>query len=302
MKALRLALCLLAAAVGPVAAQVTVEVIQEQDQFLPGEAMPTAVRITNRSARDLRLGAEKDWLVFSVQTRGVEVVPKLGEVPVAGEFILGSSKVATKYVDLAPYFFINRTGRYIVTATVRIREWDREVTSPPKEFNVSEGAKLWEQEVGVPAAPDSAPAVPEVRKFILQQASSLKTQPRLYVRLTDATGARTFRVIPVGPTVSFGRPEPQVDKFSNLHLLHQEGARSFSYVVINPQGEIIARRTYDYGDKRPRLQPDMDGKIIVQGGVRRPTPKDVPPPQPAPAAEEEPKPLRSPGELVPPNL
>ena len=300
MRALGLSLCLLAAALSPVSAQVTVEVTQDQDQFLPGEALPTAVRITNRSAQSLRLGVEKDWLVFSVQGRGVEVVPKIGEVPVIGEFVLESSKVATKRVDLAPYFFINRSGRYSITATVRIKEWDREINSPPKEFNVIEGAKLWEQEVGVPVPQGITNAVPEVRKFILQQANYLKTQLRLYVRLTDATGARTFRVVPIGPTVSFGRPEAQVDKFSNLHLLHQEGARSFSYVVISPQAEIIARRTYDYGDKRPRLQPDMSGQIAVLGGVRRPTPRDVPPSQPATPVEDAPRPLRSPGEMVPP--
>ena len=72
--------------------------------------------------------------------------------------------------------------------------------------------------------------------------------------------------------VSFGRPEPQVDKFSNLHLLYQEGPHSFNYTVINPDGEIIARRTYDYVDKRPRLQPDAEGKILVRAAcaARRP--------------------------------
>ena len=120
----------------------------------------------------------------------------------------------------------------------------------------------------MPTTPTNA--TPEVRKFILQQANYLKSQLRLYVRLTDASGAKTFRVFPIGPMVSFGRPEPQVDKFSNLHLLYQEGPHSFNYTVVNPDGEIIARRTYDYVDKRPRLQPDAEGKILVTGGVRRP--------------------------------
>ena len=56
MKALGLWLVLLAAALSPVSAQVTVELTQEQDQFLPAEAMPVAVRITNRSGQNLRLG------------------------------------------------------------------------------------------------------------------------------------------------------------------------------------------------------------------------------------------------------
>ena len=128
---------------------------------------------------------------------------------------------------------------------------------------------MWEQEIGVPTASNATNATPEVRKFVLQQANYLKAQLRLFVRLTDASGTRTLRVFPVGPMVSFGRPEPQVDQYSNLHLFWQDGAHSFSYAVVNPDGEIIARRTYDYVDKRPRLQPGADGKILVVGGVRR---------------------------------
>ena len=276
MKALGLWLACLAAALSPVSAQVTVELTLEQDQFLPAESLPLAVRITNRSGQNLRLGRGEDWLTFSVEAREGEVVPKLGEVPVAGEFELESSRVATLRVDLAPYFALSQPGRYSVTATMQIKDWNEDFRSQPKGFDIIEGARLWEQAIGVARFGSATNALPEIRKFILQQANYLKSQLRLYVRLTDASGARTFRVLPIGPMVSFGRPEPQVDKFSNLHLLYQEGPHSFNYTVINPEGEIIARRTYDYADKRPRLQPDAEGKVLVAGGVRRPTPHDVP--------------------------
>jgi hypothetical protein len=300
MKALGLCLGLWGAALLSVSAQVTVEVTQDQDQFLPSEAVPTAVRITNRSGQSLRLGREQDWLTFSVQSHGDEVVPKMGEVPVVDEFVLDSSKVATKRVDLAPYFSLNHSGHYSVTATVRIKDWNQEITSPPRNFDVIEGARLWEQEIGVPNSTEPTNATPEVRKFILQQANYLKAQLRLYLRLTDASGSKTFRVFSIGPMVSFSHPEPQVDKFSNLHLLYQDGAHTFRYTVVNPDGEILARRIYDYVDKRPRLQPDEDGKIFVTGGVRRITPSDIPPSMPATPAQDGPKPMPSPGELMPP--
>jgi hypothetical protein len=299
MKALGLWLGLWGVALLPVSAQVTVEITQDQDQFLPAESVPTAVRITNRSGQSLHLGREQDWLTFSVQAHGDEVVAKNAEVPVMGEFVVESSRVATKRVDLAPYFSLSHSGHYSVTATVRIKDWNQEIISPPRSFDVIEGAKLWEQEIGVPDAA-ATNSTPEVRKFILQQANYLKSQLRLFVRLTDASGDRTFRVFPIGPMVSFGRPEAQVDKYSNLHVLCQDGLHSFRYVVISPEGEIIVRRIYDYLDKRPRLQPDAEGKVLLIGGVRRITPDDVPPSKPATPAEEAPKPLPSPGELLPP--
>jgi hypothetical protein len=261
--------------------------------------MATAVRITNRSGRDVRLGQGEDWLTFSVQSHEESVVARNGQVPVEGEFILESSKVVTKRVDLEPYFAINRTGRYSVTATVRIKDWNQEITSPPRNFDIIDGARLWEQEFGVPNADGPTNSTPEVRKYILQQANYLKSQLRLYLRLTDASGARTFRVFAVGPMVSFSHPEPQVDMYSNLHLLYQDGAHSFNYTVVNPNGEVIARRTYDFSDSRPRLQPDQGGKVLVTGGVRRISPTDVPPSKPAAAEEEAPKPLPGPGEMMP---
>src|ERR1035441_10179230 len=56
MKALGLWLGLWGVALLPVSAQVTVEITQDQDQFLPAESVPTAVRITNRSGQSLHLG------------------------------------------------------------------------------------------------------------------------------------------------------------------------------------------------------------------------------------------------------
>src|SRR6266404_7912813 len=108
MKYFGFAPALLAASLVPVWAQVTVEVTQQQEQFLPGESLPTAVRITNRSGQTLRLGGEEDWLTFSIESREGTVVSKTGDAPVVGEFTLESSKVATKRVDLTPYFSLTQ--------------------------------------------------------------------------------------------------------------------------------------------------------------------------------------------------
>ncbi len=271
---------LILATLSPLSAQVTVEVKLEQDQFLPGEALRAAVRVTNRSGQTLRLGAESDWLTFSIESRDGFVVGKEADVPVTGEFVLESSKTATKRVDLAPYYSLERQGRYAVGATVRIKQWDHQISSAPTSFTIIEGAKLWEQEFGVPrigGGTNEAP--PEVRRYILQQANYLKGRIRLYLRLTDETGSKAIRVFPIGSLVSFSRPEPQLDKFSNLHLLYANGPQSYSYNVFNPDGDVLIRHTYEYLNTRPRLQPHDDGNISVKGGVRRVTADDLPAPK-----------------------
>jgi hypothetical protein len=113
-----------------------------------------------------------------------------------------------------------------------------------------------------------------LRRYVLQQANYLRKQLMLYLQITDRTG-KVYRVFPLGPMLSFGQPEAQVDKGSNLHVLYQNGPHSFSYTVVNPDGTVIVRQTYDY-TTRPRLTMDDEGQLKVAGGARRVTVTDVP--------------------------
>jgi hypothetical protein len=262
---------LLSASIVRLPAQMTVEVLTDQDQFLPGESIRVIARVTNRSGQTLKLGRDNNWLKFSIEAKDGYVVFKNGDVPVAGEFTLESAEFANVKVDLAPYFQISKAGRYAITATVYIPEWGQAVSSAPKGFDVIKGARVWEQDFGVP----KTNGVPEMRRYALQQANYLRSHLTLYAQVTDTTG-KVNKVVPIGPMVSFGQPEPKVDKESNLHILYQNGPRSFSYTVINPDGEIITRQTYDY-TTRPQLLPDSNGNLTVVGGTRRITRDDIPP-------------------------
>lgn len=258
------------------AQSVSVEVLFDQEHYLPHEPLVAKVRVTNYSGQELRFGSDDHWLTFSVEGRGNTVVSKTAPVPVKGEFSIESSQVATKSVDLAPCFDLAKPGRYFVTATVKIPGWEKSVRSARKYVDIVSGSTLWEQEFGVPGTADDKGGLPELRRYALVQANHLK-QLRLYFRLSDATGSRVLRVFPVGPMVSFSIPEAQVDRFSNLHILHQVGARSFNYAVVNPDGLLIARETHDYSTSRPALRTDRDGRIRINGGVRRYAATDLPP-------------------------
>ena len=284
MKKLALWLILHLLALAPALAQVSVEVVQEQAHFLPGEDILIGVRIINSSGQTLRFGDDADWLTFTVESSEGAVVSQIGDVPVVGGFSLESSKMGTKRVNLAPYYSFPSAGRYLVRAIVKIKSWDREVGSQPKSFTIIQGAKLWQQDFGLPTS--STNGQPEIRKYMLQQATYLRGPLRLYLRVTDPDGGKTFKVQPIGSMVSFGRPQPQIDQQSNLHLLYQNGPQTFSYTVHNPDGELLKRETYEIGDNKPRLRADDQGRIIVAGGARRDSQTDFPPPQP----EEEEKP------------
>lgn len=257
-------------------AQVSVEIVMEQEHFLVGESIPVAVRITNRSGQTLHMGEDPNWLTFALETRESAAVIKNGEVPVEGAFELASGKMATRRVDLAPYFDLSQRGRYHLTASVHIKEWDSTLAAKPKSFDIVKGAKLWSQEFGMLLPAGVTNRVPEVRRYSLEQANYLRSQVRLYLRVTDAEGARVIKVVPVGPMVSVSSPDQQIDRLNNLHLLYQTGARAYLYMVFTPEGEILTRQTHEITTSRPRLIADERGNLSVQGGARRTSDDDLP--------------------------
>ncbi len=272
-------------------AQVSVEILLAEPEFLRDESLIVRVRIANRSGQPLQLGQTADWLSFAVQSHDGHSVEKAGEVPVIDPFTVESSQTATKTVNLMPHFQFPEPGRYSVTATVKVPQWSDEFLSPPKTFHIIRGARIWEQEFGVP----KKEGAPEVRKYSLVRAQGLQ-QVRLYARVTDLDENRVFRVVPLGQVVSFGKPETQVDKQSRLHVLFQNGPRSFLYGAFTPDGEWAVRQCHDYSETRPTLRVNDTGQVLVNGGYRRYTAADIPPSATAGAAEPAKPPVAQPAD------
>ncbi len=255
-------------------AQVAVELKLDQDQFLPGEAVPVSVHVTNHSGQTLHLG-DDGWLTFFIQADGGSVVLKKMDPPVKGAFDLENGNVAIKHLDLAPYFLLGHEGTYKITATVHIKDWDTDITSQPQSFDIIEGAELWSQAFGVPNS--SAPnQPPRVRKYTLVQANYLRDQLRLYIQVMDESDGSIVKVHALGPLISFSQPEAQLDHASNLHILWQTGATAFTYSVVSPDGAITQQEIYDYVGTHPRLSEDDKGNIFVLGGIRRAQPGEIP--------------------------
>jgi len=281
---------------GHVFAQVTVDVVVERDQFLAGEPVTIGVRVTNFSGQTLRLGVQPDWLRLTVEGEQGYVVEKYSEPPVVEAFEVPTSSRGTRWIDIEPYYNVGKAGSYLVTATVRIPELGSELNSKPKRVMITSGAKIWEQEFGLPAKKDGSGGDLEVRRYALVQSLNQK-QTRLYIRVSNRGDTRVYRVFPVGPILAFSHPEAQVDRSAFLHVLFQTGARTFTYVQVDPDGKLVAQQTHQYTNTRPRLRAGEDGSIYVSGGFRTKSSTHFPPPvtneasppaQPAPEGQTAP--------------
>jgi hypothetical protein len=270
-KVLFMALWIVAAL--PALAQVTAEIVFDQEHFLRSESLPLRVRISNFSGQPIEFGGSPDWITFSIEYRERAALPKRGDIPVPKPFTLASSKSVSLRIDLMPYFDLSQPGQYFVRAHLRVPALGKEVITEPKAFDIISGTTIWRREVG---APGTKP--PVVRQYALQQATFAK-QLRLYARVTGESDADVVRVLPLGTLLSFSQPEALVDNSSQLHVLFQNGPRSFLYSIVTPDGEQIVRQTWEYTDTRPRLQSADDGRVLVHGGARRILLSDLPPPR-----------------------
>jgi hypothetical protein len=272
---------LLVMATSAVAQRVAIELVTEQDSFLPNEPLYVGVRITNRSGQPVILGQEEDWVKFSVFGQKRMPVAKAGDPAGGGIFVVPSASQSIKWFDLAPFFEMNQIGPYTLSASVKVKQWNEVIiANPPKTVNVVKGVTIAEQEFGVPT-PLGSTQPPELRKYILQQVRH-PTQLRFYVRVTDDTGFKIFGVTPIGALVSFSKPEFQIDQAGRLHVLHQNGGKTFNYCVVNHDGGLAVRQTYEYTTRRPALLVDEIGRLGVAGGRRKPAASDIPAALPSP--------------------
>jgi hypothetical protein len=287
MRQLAILLVLLSAAVHAAQGQpngVSAKLQLGQDQYLPDEDVPLKVLIANRSGQPVVLGTDNQWITFNVLGENGYVVPKQGEMPVQSPFTLLSGQEVTREFNPTPYFGFRQPGRYHLGVTIKIAQWKQEIACKPVAFTVSEGMPLpylGDLTIGVPPPPGVTNVPPEVRRYSLLKASDLD-ESRLYFRLTDKNG-RTLRVFPLARMLSFSDPEAQIDRANKLHVLLQTGARTFTYAVLDPNGNLLARQFHEYTRTRPSLCANNDGQVFVAGGRRLLTWEDIPAPAAVPA-------------------
>ena len=260
-------------------AQISVEVGFDKEQYLPFEPIILQVKITNFSGRTLHLGEDPDWLDILVERTDGKVVRQIGQPPVVYPFQVPNAARAIRRLNITPYFAVKDPAEYKVTVTVRIPELGVELESKPGKFIVVPGSPIWKQTFGYqPRDKNGRPiGLPETRCYALLEAPSGR-RILLYVRVSNEDASFVYRIFPVGVFLNFSHPETQIDRNSNLHLLWQTGARDFTYIVVDPNGRLLRRKTYRYTYSRPRLWPGPNGKVLVVGGAPITTPYDIPPP------------------------
>jgi hypothetical protein len=270
--------------------QLAVNLKVDQDTFLLYESIPVRVSLRNLTGRTLQLTPDpaQPWLELIIVDDTGKIVPALGGMKLDEAVLIPSAQTLTRTIDPLPLFDLRRRGNYKIQARVTIA--GNQVISNPIAITILEGRELWIQTVGLPVNEKNED---QYRTYSLL-AQRTMAQDKLYVCVKDEPHQLVYGMIALGQLLPLSEPEARVDKEGHLHVLFHGAPRSFGYVEVTPQGQLVNRMAFSDRLSKPRLVI-AGGRVKVDGGEQTfPKPERVlteeelnpPPPPPPPAPKK----------------
>lgn len=277
-------ICLLLNLTGAMAAPLSVQLRCDKDTYLVYEAIPVVVSLHNYSGRTIQIDEtdQRSSLEFVVTSESGQMIPAFGRPRFGQPVIIPSGQTVSQTINLLPLFELRQRGTYRVRAVVRSETGI--VESSPVRFTLINGRELWSQVVGLPVS-DNEPE--QYRTYVLVAGRGQRGDT-LYVSVRDDPHSTVYSLVPLGDFLSTLQPQARVDHSGNLHVLFQNGPRSFGYVQIDPFARPVTQAAYSDFSSTPTLTVG-DGEVSVTGGEqtypkveRIMTDRELNPPPPSP--------------------
>lgn len=246
-------------------AQVIVDLSIKRTIFVAYEPLLATVRITNLTGSRLLLADAqgKKWFGFQIESLdGRPIPPSDPDYEIAPIQVEPGDSI-TRTVNLTQLYPLGDLGSYRIRASVYAAELSSYFTSPPLTVEITEGRLIWQQTVGVPGGAGIAGA----SRTISLLTHRLEDKTDLYLRIEDKQAGIIYCTHRLGDSISFGKPEIQLDAENGIHVLQNNIPREFIYSKVGLDGKILERLTYNAPKERPQLVRANDGSVSVQGGI-----------------------------------
>ena len=239
-------------------AQLTVQIRIPQTTLLVYESIPVIVSIQNFSGHQIQLADTGDsrWLKFTVTDRSGSAIPATGALAASELVTIEPGKAVTQTIDLLPLFAIRSRGLYRVQASVHCPAGS--AVSTIVDLTLMEGREIWRQTVGLPGSQN------EYRNYALVTRREGNME-LLFASVREDSAQAVYSLVSLGELLPTGAPQARLDQRGHLHVLFQNGPRSFGYVHIDPSAKVQALAAYSNFDTWPELT-EKDGVISVVGG------------------------------------
>jgi len=246
-------------------AQLQVDVSLKRSLYLAYEPLIVNVSITNLTGNSLNLrdSDKSHWFGFQIETLEGRPIPPRESRHSNPPLLLQPGEKLTRAVNLAPLFPIAEFGGYRLRAAIRVPSLNRTFTSPPLNFEITEGRKIHQKTVGVPTNQPGGGGTREITLLTHRLPSSTQ----LYLRIVDPSRNVVLCTHRLGRLVSYGTPEIVLDRENRIHILQNTAPKAFLYSHIGLNGEVLERKTYLQNLKRPSLVVTSDRRVAVAGAT-----------------------------------
>jgi len=246
-------------------AQIAVQIRIPATTLLVYESIPVTVSIQNYSGRPIQLadtGATR-WLKLIVTDGAGSAIPVTGTIAASDPVTIEPGNAVAQTIDLLPLFSIRSRGLYRVQASVHCPAGS--AVSTVMDFMLMQGREIWTQTVGLPGSNN------EYRAYSLTTRRDGNVE-LLFASVREDSAQAVYSLVPLGELLPTGAPRVRVDQQAHLHVLFQNGPRSFGYAHVDPSAKVLARAAYSNFITWPELT-EKDGVISVEGGEQT-YPKD----------------------------
>jgi hypothetical protein len=241
-------------------AQLQVELQLKRLQYVAYEPIIATLGITNLAGRDVDLhdAAGQPWFGFEITTNEGQPIASTTADHNQSPLRIEAGKKVTQQIDLSPLYGVHDLGTYHVRAHVYFADLDKFFYSQGRVFEVTNARPIWQRSVGSPEG--------GTRTYSLL-SNRFPDHTSLYVRVEDKDNGVVYATYSLGRAIAFDEPQAEVDRASQLHVLHCAAPRLWAYSRIDLNGKLIAHASFTETKSRPRLVHTADGDIAVRGGL-----------------------------------
>jgi len=245
--------------------QIQVDLKFKRLQYIAYEPVVATVAITNLAGRDIQLrdANGQSWLGFEVTGNEGQPIAPLNAENAEPPLKIEAGQRLTRQIDLGPLYPVHDFGAYHVRTHVYFADLGKLFYSGTGVFEVTDARPIWQQTVGIPTG---VAAAGEVRTYSLL-TNRFPDHTSLYVRVQDKDTGVVYATYSLGRAISFEQPQAEIDRTSQLHVLHCAAPRAWSYSRIGLNGQLLEHSSFMETKTRPRLVHSGDGEVAVRGGL-----------------------------------